>query len=71
MVFSKKFVSEYREHSTYLEHVAAPLFRRSFTLSPGAEGEIVICGLGFYNLFVNGRKITKGFLAPISPTRTI
>ena len=39
MVFSKKFVSECREHSTYLEHVAAPLFRRSFTISPGAEGE--------------------------------
>ena len=65
MVFSKKFVSECREHSTYLEHVAAPLFRKSFTLSAaGAEGEIVICGLGFYDLFVNGRKITKGFLAP-------
>ena len=65
MEFSKKFVSECRERSTYLKHVAAPLFRKSFALSTaGAEGEIVICGLGFYDLFVNGRKITKGFLAP-------
>ncbi len=65
MVFSKKFVSECREHSTYLKHVAAPLFRKSFALSAAeAEGEVVICGLGFYDLFVNGRKITKGFLAP-------
>ena len=28
MVFSKKFVSECREHSTYLKHVAAPLKRK-------------------------------------------
>ncbi len=65
MEFSRKFVSECREHSTYLKHVAAPLFRKSFTLSGAkAQGEIVLCGLGFYDLFVNGRKITKGFLAP-------
>ena len=65
MDFSRKFVSECREHSTYLKHVAAPLFRKSFTLSGAkAQGEIVLCGLGFYDLFVNGRKITKGFLAP-------
>ena len=65
MEFSRKFVSECREHSTYLKHVAAPLFRKSFTLSGAkAQGEIVLCGLGVYDLFVNGRKITKGFLAP-------
>lgn len=65
MEFSKKFVSECREHSTYVKHVAAPVFRKSITLSaPEAQGEILICGLGFYDLFVNGQKITKGFLAP-------
>lgn len=65
MNLSRKFVSECREHSTYLRHVAAPIFRKSFLLSQAeAQGEILICGLGFYDLFVNGYKITKGFLAP-------
>ena len=30
----------------------------------GKSGEILICGLGFYDLFINGEKITKGYLAP-------
>lgn len=65
MVFSNRFVSECRERSTYIHHVQAPLFRKSFSLKKGErKGEILICGLGFYDLFVNGKKITKGYLAP-------
>ena len=65
MVFSNRFVSECRERSTYIHHVQAPLFRKSFSLKKGERrGEILICGLGFYDLFVNGKKITKGYLAP-------
>ncbi|MDO4285370.1 MAG: family 78 glycoside hydrolase catalytic domain [Eubacteriales bacterium] len=65
MEFSSKFVSECLERSTYTHHVAAPLFRRSVVLEgEQARGEILLCGLGFYELFVNGRRITKGALAP-------
>ena len=65
MNFSNRFVSECREYSTYVEHVSAPVFRKSFELTEGAvKGEILICGLGFYDLFINGEKITKGYLAP-------
>lgn len=65
MEFSNKFVSECREYSTYVKHVQAPVFRKSFWVKPGTcSGEIVICGLGFYDLYVNGTKITKGYLAP-------
>lgn len=65
MKVSKRFVSECREYSTYEKHVNAPVFRKSFFLE-GEEvrGEILICGLGFYDLFINGKKITKGYLAP-------
>ena len=28
------------------------------------SAEIEICGLGFYHLYINGKKITKGELAP-------
>lgn len=65
MEFSKKFVCECLEFSTYEKNVPAPLFRKSFVLDKAPDtAEILICGLGFYELFVNGRKITKGLLAP-------
>ncbi len=64
MDFPKKFVSECAETSGYFHHVSAPLFRKSFRLEEAGRGEILICGLGFYDLFVNGRKITKGYLTP-------
>lgn len=65
MEFSNRFVSECREISTYLKHVQAPVFRKSFRIEKGERrGELLVCGLGFYNLFVNGREITKGYLAP-------
>ena len=65
MDFSNCFVSECREYSSYVQHVKAPVFRKSFVLKEGSQsGEILICGLGFYDLFINGKKITKGYLAP-------
>ncbi len=63
--FSKKFVCATKEYCTVANHVSAPAFRKSFKLPQKAEkAEILICGLGFYDLFLNGKKITKGFLAP-------
>lgn len=63
--FSKRFVCKSKEICTENNHVNAPAFRKSFTVNSGVDlAEILICGLGFYDLFVNGEKITKGFLAP-------
>lgn len=65
MKYSTKFVSEDTEYSTYEKNVPAPIFRKSFMLDKKADtAEITICGLGFYDLYVNGTKITKGYLAP-------
>ncbi len=65
MQFSSKFVCEDRERSTYEKHVSAPIFRKSITImGKVSRAEILICGLGFYDLFINGKKITKGYLAP-------
>ena len=64
-IFSKKFVSEDLERTSFKKHVAAPIFRKSFQLdSRLKKAEITICGLGFYELFINGVRTTKGFLAP-------
>ncbi|MBO5904349.1 MAG: alpha-L-rhamnosidase N-terminal domain-containing protein, partial [Clostridia bacterium] len=65
MKFPEIFVCATREKCEYYKHVNAPAFRRSFTLAEKPESaEILICGLGFYDLFVNGERITKGLLAP-------
>ena len=63
--FSEKFVCEDTERSSYAKHIAAPVFRKSFFIAGKVRSaKLVICGLGFYELFINGTKITKGYLAP-------
>lgn len=39
MEFSNKFVSECKEYSTYVKHVQAPVFRKSFWVKPGTCSE--------------------------------
>lgn len=64
-MFSKQFICAGEALCDYAHPVAAPLFRRSFTMdAPPQEAELTLCGLGFYELFVNGQRITRGALAP-------
>ncbi len=42
----------------------APLFRKSFDAKKGEKAEITICGLGFFKLFINGRKVSDDLLSP-------
>ncbi len=63
--FPKNYVAAGIEYSSYTKHIRAPLFRKSITLEKKPQSaEILITGQGFYQLFVNGKDITKGFLAP-------
>ena len=63
--FSKNFVCATKQICNEFHHINAPAFRRSFALSAKPDkAEILICGLGFYDLFINGKKVTKGYLAP-------
>lgn len=65
MYFSKKFVSATIEKTTVCKNVAAPYLRRDLIIDVIPEkAELTVCGLGFYELFVNGNKITKGHLSP-------
>ena len=65
MVFSQKFISFSRKTCTLGDWVAAPYMRRDFKLSTLPEkAELTVCALGFYELYVNGKKITKGHLSP-------
>ena len=65
MIFSQKFISFSRKTCTLNDWVAAPYMRRDFSLvSLPERAELTVCALGFYELFVNGKKITKGHLSP-------
>ncbi len=64
MTFSKKFISASAEYATYTERVPAPAFRRSFMLNGAKNASLTICGLGFYELYVNGKRVTRGRLSP-------
>ncbi len=66
MQFSTNFIAAGGEYATFEKQVPAPLFRRAFCLSSSAvkAAKVTICGLGFYELYINGQKITRGFLSP-------
>lgn len=64
-MFSEKFISATKERNTLKSHVAAPYMRKTVTFDTLPESlSVTVCGLGFYDIFVNGEKITKGLLAP-------
>lgn len=65
MKFPCTFISATREFSTYDKHIPAPFFRKSFVNGNKVDkAKILITGLGFYDLYFNGKRITKGYIAP-------
>ena len=41
------------------EESEAPLFRKTFEANAGENAEITICGLGFFKLYINGKKVSE------------
>lgn len=65
MKFSKKFIKAGDSVCDFDNHVNAPYMRKKFNVPFKPEkAEITICGLGFYELYINGKNVTKGPLAP-------
>ncbi len=64
MNFPRNFIKATNEFNTPEKFVAAPLFRKVFTVNSAAEAQIKIAACGFYKLFINGEDITKGALSP-------
>ena len=64
-MYSTKFIAATKEYCTHERMIAAPMFRKCFFLESLPEKvDLTICGLGFYRLFLNGKEITNGHLAP-------
>ena len=65
MKLSTNFIKAGDQMCSFENHIPAPYFRKEFALDfVPAKAEITICGLGFYELYINGKNITKGPLAP-------
>lgn len=65
MKFERRFKAATREFSDYDREVPAPFLRGTFCLEkPVKSAHIRITAVGFYDLYVNGTRITKGILAP-------
>lgn len=63
--FSNNFIAAAHEYTTFEKHVPSPIFRKSFSLtSKPSTAAVTIGAAGFYELYINGSNITKGFLAP-------
>lgn len=62
--YPKSFIAATEEYATKERHIPAPYFRKKFLYTGGNSAKIRICGLGFYELYLNGKNITKGRLAP-------
>ncbi len=59
------FICAGNKYSDYPDTVAAPILRKSFTLDFVPEKCIMrVCVTGFCEVYINGKNITKGFLAP-------
>ena len=44
--------------------IASPLFRAEFSAKNVKKAEITICGLGFFELYLNGKKVSDDLLVP-------
>ena len=64
MKFPTYFFMANEELNTYEKHVPAPYIRKVFDAPMFKSARITVSGLGFYKLYLNGRDITKGLLAP-------
>lgn len=60
-----KFYSSTLERNTVTNHVAAPYIRKTFSIESFLEEyTLSIAVVGIYQLYVNGKNITKGYLSP-------
>ena len=59
-----KFYAATEKFCTFDAHVNAPCFRHSLKLNEASAASLAITAPGFYELFVNGVRITKGRFSP-------
>ncbi|MBQ8742735.1 MAG: family 78 glycoside hydrolase catalytic domain [Clostridia bacterium] len=64
MITPKYFIAATKNFNTFEKNVPAHYFRRSFYSESACTARISIAVCGFYELYFNEKRITKGFLSP-------
>ena len=64
-MLSTRFVCASRAFASFEKPVPAPYLRRSFTVAGKvARAEMTVCAAGFYEMYLNGERLTRGRLSP-------
>ena len=64
MQYPRNFICAGAEYNTFEKHIPAPCFRRTFQAEAETTARLIITACGFYELYLNGVRHTKGALAP-------
>lgn len=65
MVLSDKYICFDKAYADENKHIPAPWFKKTLSLNNDVKrATITVCGLGFYELFLNEKCITKGRMCP-------
>ena len=64
MALQGQFICGQKEYCRLYQHVNAPYIRKAFLTPQFQKAGLYICGLGFYDAYINGKRITKGKMAP-------
>lgn len=64
MISKNDFIKATEEYNTFEENVPAYYFRRSFISEEKGIAKITVAVCGLYELYFNGKHITRGFLSP-------
>lgn len=65
MKYSTNFISAAKKFCTFTDFLPAPYLRKTFDIDFVPErAEMLVTGLGFYEFWLNGERLTKGCLAP-------
>ena len=64
MEYPKRFIKATEEFNDFEHYVPAPYIRKSFVSDCDTVAKIIVGACGFYEIYMNGKRYTKGFLAP-------
>ncbi len=64
MISKSNFIKATEKFNTFEENVPAYYFRKAFFSNAEGSARITVAVCGFYELYLNGTRITKGFLSP-------
>ena len=62
--YPKNFIKATEEFTTFDLAVPAPYIRKSFTVDTACTAKLTVACCGFYEVYLNGTRFTKGLLSP-------